>query len=69
MLAMAISLLFGFAAFAAIVVIHASLVIGGRRARMILAALDEIEHAAGVKSAEVRRPRAAMARQPGFAAA
>lgn len=45
MLAIAISLLFGFAAFSALTVVHASLVAGARRARLILAELAEIERA------------------------
>lgn len=68
MLAVAISLLFGLAAFASIAVIHASIVHGKRRA-------DEILHelAAGERrpvrriSRESWRP--APARQPRFAAA
>ena len=40
MLAIAISLLFGFAAFAAVMVIHASFVHGARRAEQIMAELS-----------------------------
>lgn len=43
MLAIAISLLFGFAACAALIVVHASLVTGARRARQILAELAEMD--------------------------
>ncbi len=42
MLAIAISLLFGLVAFAAIAVVHASVVTGTRRARRILAELAAI---------------------------
>lgn len=57
MLAIAISLLFGFAACAALIVVHASLVTGARRARLILAelaALDRLEAARPVR--RERRP-------------
>ena len=40
MLAVAISLLFGFAAFAAVMVIHASILHGARRAQRIMAELS-----------------------------
>jgi hypothetical protein len=48
MLAIAISLLFGLAAFAALAVIRSSVTVGARRARTILAELAEIERRAGV---------------------
>ena len=54
MLAIAVSLLFGLAAFAALSVISSSLVAGSRRTRAILAELAEIE-----RKARVTRPRAA----------
>lgn len=59
MLAVAISLLFGFATFAALAVIHASLVAGARRARLILAELAEIERAAGAPLTLSRNSRPA----------
>jgi len=43
MLAMAISLLFGLAAFAALLVVHLSIAFGVRRARQIAAELAQIE--------------------------
>jgi hypothetical protein len=69
MLALAVSLLFGLAALAAVAVIHSSLVVGIRRARLILAELDEIE-----RQARVTRPAPAgsppqLALRPAFAAA
>jgi hypothetical protein len=56
MLAIAISLLFGFAACAALIVVHASLVAGARRARLILAELAEMDR--------VELPRIEMAEMP-----
>ena len=62
MLAIAVSVLFTLAAFAALAVIHASLVAGARRTRAILAELAEIER--GQRVIRVRparlRPRAAF---------
>jgi hypothetical protein len=52
MLAIAVSLLFGLAAFAALVVIASSLKAGARRARAIVAELAEID-----RTARVTRPR------------
>ena len=52
MLAIAVSLLFGFAALAALAVIVSSLMSGSRRVRAILAELAEIE-----RQARVTRPR------------
>lgn len=45
MLAIAISLLFGFAAVATLAVIHTSVVTGARRARLILAELAAMDRA------------------------
>jgi hypothetical protein len=69
MLAIAISLLFGLAAFAALAVIASSLTSGARRTRAILAELAEIERKARVtRPRPVRfQPRAVL--QPAFAAA
>jgi hypothetical protein len=63
MLAIAISLLFGFAAFAAVTVIHASVLHGARRARLILAELaaDEARHVVPITPASGRRGRALFA--------
>lgn len=57
MLAIAISLLFGFAAFAAVMVIHASFVHGARRAEQIMAELsaDRALRAAQVNPASYSR--------------
>ena len=59
MLAIAISVLFALAAFAALTVIRSSIVAGSRRARAILAELAEIERREGVT-------RTRSARQPGL---
>ena len=69
MLAIAISCLFGLAAFAALVVIRSSLVAGAGRARMILAQLAEIERQPRVirTVAALHRPRPAWL--PALAAA
>ena len=48
MLAIAVSLLFALAAFLALVVLHASLAVGARRVRFILAELAEIDRRARV---------------------
>jgi hypothetical protein len=65
MLAIAISLLFGLAAFAALAVIAAALLAGFRRTRSILAELAEIERRARVTRL---RPSPTVLR-PAFAAA
>ena len=62
MLTIAISLLLALAAFAAIAVIHASLVAGARRARAILAELDAIERRARAST----RPAASRPQWAGF---
>lgn len=59
MLAIAISLLFGLAAFAALAVIRSSAIVGSHRARAILAELAEID-----RRARVSRPRPAAEWQP-----
>ena len=67
MLAIAVSLLFALAAFAALATIGSALIDGSRRARAILAELGEIEHRACVT-----RGRAAQwepGYRPAFAAA
>lgn len=69
MLAIAISLLFGFAAFAALVVIRASVMAGERRARRILVALAEFDRRAVVTRKEAHPPLARMVRSPMPAAA
>jgi hypothetical protein len=56
MLAIAISLLFGLAAFAALAVLGASLSRCARRARAILAELAEIERRAGLTQAQSAFP-------------
>ena len=62
MLAIAISLLFGLAAFAAVAVIQASLVAEVRRARIILSELAEIDSAErGSKPARLSLPAPAQA--------
>ena len=69
MLALAVSLLFGLAALAAIAVIRSSLIVGIRRARVILAALDEIERGARVTRPAPAGSRPQLALRPAFAAA
>lgn len=56
MLAMAVSLLFGFAAFAALAVIRSSLRVGSARARLILAELAAIDRRAGSTRLASTRP-------------
>ena len=68
MLAIAVSLLFGLAAFAALAVISSSLATGLRRTRAILAELAEIERKARVTRARAY-PRAQAVFQPALAAA
>jgi len=58
MLAMAVSLLFGFAAFAALAVIRSSLRVGSARARLILAELAAIDRRAGATRLPSTRPQA-----------
>ena len=67
MLIVAISLLFGLAAFAAIAVIRLSLTAGAGRARVILAELAEIDSGITQTRSAVHRPRLAF--RPSFAAA
>jgi hypothetical protein len=69
MLAIAISLMFGLAAFTALAVIRSSVVAGSRRARAILAELAEIERRAGVTRGPSALPRQPTARVPVLAAA
>lgn len=57
MLAIAISLLFGFAACAALIVVHASLVAGARRARHIFAELAEMDQAETIQVERVPAAR------------
>lgn len=61
MLAIAISLLFGLAAFAALAVIHASLIEGVRGAHRILAELAPGEARAVSAIGPIRQPRLAAA--------
>ena len=68
MLAIAVSVLFALAAFAAFTVIHASWVTGSRRARAILAELAEIEREARVTRGPAR-PRPWAIHRPALAAA
>ena len=74
MLALAVSLLFGFAAFVALAVIQSSVLVGARRTRAILAELGEIERRTRIARPRLtaaasapRRSRPAL--QPLFAAA
>jgi hypothetical protein len=69
MLAIAISLLFGLVAFAALAVIHASLVQGVRGARRILAELSPGEARAATRRVTAPRPTAPRAVSRGLAAA
>lgn len=69
MLAIAVSLLFAFAAFFALTVIHASLAAGSRRVRAILAELAQIERSARVIRARPVLPMPRPALQPLLAAA
>jgi hypothetical protein len=57
MLAIAVSLLFGLAAFAALAAIASSLMTASQRFHAILAELGEIERRDGVRRARVSRPR------------
>lgn len=57
MLAIAISLLFGAAAFAAVTVIHASVAHGARRARLIWAELAALEAPRPGRITPASRPR------------
>ena len=67
MLALAISLLFGLAACAALAVIRASLLVGTARARLILAELAEIDRRAS--ASRPRRRSTVPAAEPRLAAA
>ncbi|HEY6814528.1 MAG TPA: hypothetical protein VI168_03210 [Croceibacterium sp.] len=67
MLAIAVSLLFGFTAFAALAVIVSSLLAGSRRARAILAELAEIDARPRVTRSAAARPAAVL--QPALAVA
>ena len=69
MLAIAISLLFGLAAFAALAVIHGSLVQGVRNARRILAELSPSEARPTIRREAARRPASPRAVPLGLAAA
>ena len=69
MLAIAVSLLFGLAAFAALSVISSSLVAGSRRTRAILAELAEIERQARVTRPRAARPAPRVVLLPALAAA
>jgi len=60
MLAIAVSLLFGLAAFTALAVLASSLVTGARRARVILAELAEIDARPCVTRTAAVRPAAAL---------
>ena len=66
MLAVAISLLFGLAAFAAVAVIHVSLVGGALRARQIVRELSASDRRV-VRQVNRASPRPAPARQARFA--
>ena len=68
MLAIAVSVLFALAAFAASAVIHASWVTGSRRARAILGELAKIERETRVTRGPAR-PRSWTIRPPALAAA
>jgi len=67
MLALAVSLLFAVAAFAAVSVIRSALLVGSARARLVLAELGEIERRARVIRAPSGHSRPAL--QPELAAA
>ena len=69
MLAIAISLLFGLAAFAALAVIRSSVIAGSRRARAILAELAEIERRSLVTRSPSARSQPRMRPIPALAAA
>lgn len=69
MLAIAVSLLFGFAAFAALAVIRSSVAVGSARARMILAELAQIDRRPAVTRPLASRPAATPASCRAFAAA
>lgn len=64
MLAIAISLLFGLAAFTALAVIYASLVRGARSARYILAELESGRRPARPVNPQAWRPAPARQSQP-----
>ena len=69
MLAIAVSLLFGLAAFAALAVIAFSLMSGSRRVRAIVAELAQIERRAPVTRPWAARLQPRPALLPAFAAA
>ncbi len=69
MLAIAVSLLFGLAAFTALAVIASSLISGSRRIRAILAELSEIERKALVTRPRSVRPQPGIVFVPALAAA
>jgi hypothetical protein len=69
MLAMAVSLLFGLAAFAAFAVIRSSLVVAVGRARLILGDLAEIERGERASRSLTSGSRSRLAFRPGLAAA
>jgi hypothetical protein len=69
MLAIAISILFALAAFAALAVIRSSVIAGWRRARAILAVLAEIERRGRITRTRPARPRPQPAFLPALAAA
>ena len=68
MLAIVLSLLFGLAAFAALAEIHASVIKGARRGRLILAEMACGERAAG-RSRAALSPAPPALLPPGFAVA
>ena len=69
MLAITVSLLFGFTALAALAVIRSSLRVGSSRARLILAELAEIDLRTGATRRSATRPRPYLAPQRALAAA